>query len=667
GEKLVATEIVYAEIEHDVSRESEAGTIDPLIHTHNFILNMGFDATGGDKIRSIFNDELYHEKTGSNTHLINQIGAEYRLTLAAELEKSGVKMEITDASQNFYEVAGVDRKTILHFSQRASDIENQGDEYLKWRIEECKKLGKENSWSETQIAAKVKKIEENFGYRDVKIASQANKIAKKNNVDRDALREENRQRFLDSTGKDSLTWANGILEKGKVLIDEKRVSLLKEITPALAILAEKEGKTVDNLKEELAENRELWDAEIKDISPLLDSVRKALDTKDMERAKVIVGLAIRALEANASTFTAKRLMQEAMIMAVENKIPPALLKVEIEKALVRGEIVPFMLKNRNIVLSTQKLYHAENFIFPTVQAGKGTMKPLLNEEQKAKIERFRVEHKDFIKMNEGQVGMASFIFSSTDKYLAIAGDAGTGKTFSMAFFHETIKKIDPLLSKKIIGLSFTGKASAGLEADSGIKSRTVDSFIMSEQNSGKKQEGGRIIVVDEATMVGSLKMKELFDIAERNGDRIIFIGDDKQFAAISAGSMFKDLLDHGIINRYELTQIMRQENKDIIEIIEDLKAKRWDTAIDALKERGSIFEMNDEKAVLAASSIYIDAIKNEKMGKNIVNRSMIIASTNIVRNETNAYIRNTLKEEGIIGSKEFTFDTYATINVGGIK
>jgi len=528
-QKLVATEIVYAEIEHDVSRESEKGTIDPLLHTHNFIMNMGLDVNGGDKIRSIYNDELYHSKIGEKTHLINQIGAEYRLTLSVELEKIGVKMEVTDAKQNFYEVAGVDRKTILHFSQRASDIEIQGDEYLQWKIDDAKKIGKENGWSREKIAAEVKKIETGFGYKDVKIASQANKIAKKNNVDRDALRDENRQRFLDFTGKDPLTWANSILVRGKVLIDEKRLELLKEITPALEILAEKEGTTLEVLTENLLENRELWDENSTEISPLLTNVREALEEKNRERAELIVSLAIRSIEENSSTFTPKKLLEEAMIKAVEEKIAPALLKSEIGKALERGEIVPFMLKNRNIVLSTKRIYHAENVIYPMIEAGKGVMMPLLNAEQKLEMERFRVNHETFSMMNEGKVVMADFIFSSVDRHGAIQGDAGTGKTFSMAFVREAVEKVNPELAKKIIGISFTGKASAGLEADSGIKSRTLDSFLLSEKNRKEDAEGGRIIVVDEATMVGSLKMEELFKVAERNNDRVILIGDQKQF------------------------------------------------------------------------------------------------------------------------------------------
>jgi len=68
-------------------------------------------------------------------------------------------------------------------------------------------------------------------------------------------------------------------------------------------------------------------------------------------------------------------------------------------------------------------------------------------------------------------------------------------------------------------------------------------------------------------MIGSLKMKKLFDLAKKNGDRVVLVGDPKQFSSISAGSLFKDLLDNKKINTFELTEVMRQKNKEIKNII----------------------------------------------------------------------------------------------------
>lgn len=50
-------------------------------------------------------------------------------------------------------------------------------------------------------------------------------------------------------------------------------------------------------------------------------------------------------------------------------------------------------------------------------------------------------------------------------------------------------------------------------------------MILKPQEKGTKQ---RLIVVDESSMIDSLSMKKLIDIAIDNNDKIVFIGDVKQ-------------------------------------------------------------------------------------------------------------------------------------------
>ena len=665
-QKLVPTEMLYVEIEHDVSRESERGTIDPDLHTHNFIMNMGL-AKGDEKVRSLNNDELYHKKRGENTHLINQIGSEYRLTLANEMEKIGFLMENTDSKQNFYEIAGVERETILAFSQRARDIEIQADEYLEWKIQAVKEEGEYEARSPEAIATAIQKVKDDFGFKDIRTTSQNNKISKKNKVNRKALREENRQRFEDFKGIDSSVWVDNIIELNKKVILEKRVNLLQAIEEELIALADRENIEKKDMVTLLSNNAYLWSQD-KGVSPFIQKVRNLLNKQVVKRAADVVALAIASIEQESSLFNPKIILDRAMTLAATDKIPPDVLKKEIEKALENGQLIPFVLHNRNIVLSTKKIYSAEKEVFSLVEEGKGQLNPLLSVEQKKKMEVYRRVHFKFRKMNKGQVAMADFFFSSTDQFFAISGDAGTGKTFSLAFIKEAIEKVDPSLAKKMVGIAFTGKASAGLESDSGIKSFTLDSFLLSEKNSDEKQEGGRVIVVDEATMIGSLKMKKLFDLAKKNGDRVILVGDPKQFSSISAGSLFKDLLDNKKINTFELTEVMRQKNKEIKNIITDMKQHRWGKAIDALQKRGSLHELDNKSAVLKAASLYINSIKNKAMGNDLVDRSLIIASTNIVRKASNAFIREELKEQGVIAYRDgYHFNTYTSVNIMGIQ
>ena len=431
-QKLVPTEIVYLEIEHDVSRESETNTIDPDLHTHNFIMNMGL-AKGDEKVRSLNNDELYHKKRGENTHLINQIGSEYRLTLANEMEKIGFLMKNTDSKQNFYEIAGVERETILAFSQRARDIEIQADEYLEWKIQAVKEEGEYEARSSEAIATAIQRVKDDFGFKDVRTISQNNKISKKHKVNRKALIEENRQRFEGFKGIDSRVWVDNIIELNKKVILEKRVNLLQAIEQELIALAKQENIVSKGMVCILAEDTSLWNQEIKVVSPFREKVRVLLKKQEIKRAEEVVALAIDSIEQESSLFNPKIILDRAMTLAASEKIAPEVLKKEIERALENGQLIPFVLHNRNIVLSTKKIYSAEKEVFSLVEEGRGQLEPLLTVEQKKKMERYRRVHYDFRKMNKGQVAMADFFFSSRDHFFAINGDAGTGKTFSFSY------------------------------------------------------------------------------------------------------------------------------------------------------------------------------------------------------------------------------------------
>jgi conjugative relaxase-like TrwC/TraI family protein len=106
--KLVNTgNLVIATFKHNTSRD-----LDPQTHTHAIIMNATRREDG--QWRSLTNDEIY-----KNQRLI---GAIYTSALADRLQKLGYELTRCDQYGNF-EIAGISREQIEHFSQRRTQIE----------------------------------------------------------------------------------------------------------------------------------------------------------------------------------------------------------------------------------------------------------------------------------------------------------------------------------------------------------------------------------------------------------------------------------------------------------------------------------------------------------------------------------------------------------------
>lgn len=99
--------ITVAMFRHNTSRD-----LDPQTHTHAIIMNATKREDG--EWRSLTNDEIYKAQ--------RLVGAVYTNELAARLQAQGYSIEITDDKGNF-EIAGITREQVEHFSQRRMGME----------------------------------------------------------------------------------------------------------------------------------------------------------------------------------------------------------------------------------------------------------------------------------------------------------------------------------------------------------------------------------------------------------------------------------------------------------------------------------------------------------------------------------------------------------------
>ncbi|MFG3043098.1 MobF family relaxase [Streptomyces sp. NPDC048330] len=162
------------------------------------------------------------------------------------------------------------------------------------------------------------------------------------------------------------------------------------------------------------------------------------------------------------------------------------------------------------------------------------------------------------------------------------GKAGTGKTTSMTAAR---------MGWEAAGLRVSGAATAAvaaskLQAESGIASATVATWLMDIRDGGRRMANTDVLVLEEAAMMDDRDVAELLTAAAENGVKVVMIGDWAQLKAIGVGGGFKRA--HEIVDGLELSENRRQTDA-----VERAALEAWldggrRTALSMLAEHGRV-------------------------------------------------------------------------------
>jgi conjugative relaxase-like TrwC/TraI family protein len=199
-----------------------------------------------------------------------------------------------------------------------------------------------------------------------------------------------------------------------------------------------------------------------------------------------VSEAIEHLSEREQSFTVAQLEKEAVLMG---KVP-----IEDVKVAIREHQENHVLIERDGMPSgatwytTQKALDAEKQMAQTISEGKGQGLSVVatNEEFSKLLGAFEARKTAEIgkpfKLSDEQVNAAKNLLMHGDKFQAIQGDAGTGKTAALEFVREAAEK----KGWAIQGVATTSSAAEELQASSGIKSNTIAGFF-AERNTASKE------------------------------------------------------------------------------------------------------------------------------------------------------------------------------------
>ncbi len=238
----------------------------------------------------------------------------------------------------------------------------------------------------------------------------------------------------------------------------------------------------------------------------------------------------------------------------------------------------------------------------------------------------------------GDEQVAAFEHVTAGNGLAlVTGFAGTGKSTMLGSAREAWEAS----GFSVRGATLSGIAAEGLEAGSGIPSRTLASLEHAWGKGYDELTSNDVLVIDEAGLVGSRQLQRLLSHANEARAKVVLVGDPEQLQAIEAGAGFRALQErHGSA---EIATVQRQRADWQREATVELATARTGAALGRYAEAGAVIAHGThEEARTALVEHWADA--NKSGGS-----SVILAYTREDARQLNTLARDHVRASGQLG------------------
>ena len=264
-------------------------------------------------------------------------------------------------------------------------------------------------------------------------------------------------------------------------------------------------------------------------------------------------------------------------------------------------------------------------------------------------------------LNPGQRDAARAILLSPHRTVGVQGHAGSGKTTML----RTVKELAG--ENRIVGLAPSASAVHVLAGEADIPARTLQRFLTRYRNVGdgiappekteeaRKALGGAVLILDEASMVGTVQMRALTRIAAQTEvARLALIGDRRQLRSVEAGQPFGLLQDAGMPTA-RMDEVVRQRDSDLRQAVLHMVADEPRMAVEELGN--GVLETESDELGRKAAQLWLDLDPSLRAG------TAILAPTHELRAEINDAVRQGLEDEGVLHGPELEIERYVNLHL----
>ncbi len=563
---------------------------DPQLHVHAVILNATQRPDG--EWRAVHNVQLHAANT--------LIGAVYHAELRSNMQKLGYQTEITGKHGSF-EVRGIDQHTIDAWSSRRRDILAKADELQIKTPQGMRAVAERTRDAKTVIEPS-------------KLAAYWEAQAQARGLDLSPLigaaREATRPRGFIEQVK---AWGQGLLDRVTHHFGPKPEPLMAGTEPA----------TRGN---HLA-------------------------------AAYAVAAGVRHLSEREATFRPFDLLRASLNMAnhgaTVREVEARIDRLVKDRTLLTGQV-----KGCDL-MTTRDIFTTETEMVTRVQAGVDATAAPVNANV-AETGLATASAKAGINLSAEQKVAALSILSGTNSVQLIQGDAGAGKSTIFALVRDVAQN----QGVDVIAATPQNKLAGELREATGMDVQSVEGLLSQYRfatgkptatgiDKARNDLDGKILIIDEASMVSHRQMVGLLQIADRGGlAKLVLVGDIKQIDPVEAGRPFALFQRQQAPTAY-LNENRRQQDPELRAAVSALKAGDVRQALDHLGDR--VKESADPSQ--AAAREWLQLSDKER------DQTMLLTSGHKLRAEVLDLVRAGLIAEGRLGADTLTLQTFENLNL----
>jgi conjugative relaxase-like TrwC/TraI family protein len=330
-----------------------------------------------------------------------------------------------------------------------------------------------------------------------------------------------------------------------------------------------------------------------------------------------------------SVVSERKLLTEALKRGVGSVTVAGVKRELAVRPLIRGEF------SGREMATTPEMQGLETRLVEFAKKGRGRFRPLGDPGRPCS--------RDWL--NDGQKAAVRHVLGSRDRVTIIRGAAGTGKTTLEQEIGEALADA----GRPVVALAQSITASRGvLREEAGFAGAdTVARFLVDKEMQTSVRGG--VILVDEASQLGTRDMAKLFGLAEALDARLVLVGDRRQHRSVTAGEPLALLEDKAGLPVASVTEILRQSG-DYKKAAQALSEGRVADAFAVLDKLGWIKEVADSDRYKELAAAYLAATAEKKRGGQAVS-ALVVSPTHAEAARITGEIRAALKAEGKLGEE----------------